>query len=111
MNRNKLLNLFVSNLSNVIVHKILEKAIDKPEIALSYNKEVRNSMDIAKRYREKINPINKLLPISDAEEVRTSIIRRVKSELNIRIEKGYSNIDISLVELFTDKLLKELEVI
>ncbi len=33
MNRNKLLTLFISNLANVIVHRILEKAIDAPEIA------------------------------------------------------------------------------
>ena len=32
MNRNKLLDAFISNLTNAVVHKILEKAINKPEI-------------------------------------------------------------------------------
>jgi len=31
-NRNKLLGLFIGNISNVILHKILEKAIDLQEI-------------------------------------------------------------------------------
>ena len=56
MNRSKLIELFISNLSNVIIHKILEKAIEKPEIASVYAKEMKNSLKIAKRYREKINP-------------------------------------------------------
>lgn len=33
MNRNKLIDLFISNLANVVVHKVLEKAIDKPEVS------------------------------------------------------------------------------
>ena len=37
MNRNRLLDLFASNLANVVVHKILEKAIDRPEIIDFYN--------------------------------------------------------------------------
>ena len=41
MNRNKLISLFVSNLSNMIVHKVLEKAIDEPEIANFYYKEMK----------------------------------------------------------------------
>lgn len=48
MNRNKLLTLFVSNLSNAVVHKILENAIDIPEISERYNKEIINSWNIAK---------------------------------------------------------------
>jgi len=38
-NRNKLLELFISNIANAIIHKILEKAIDKPDISEKYNKE------------------------------------------------------------------------
>lgn len=110
MNRNKLIVLFVSNLSNVIVHRILEKAIDKPEIIIVYEKEVKNSLEIAKRYREKINPINKVLPLHDTKDVREKIINRVKSELNLRIAKGYKNIDLHLVEKFVDDCLKELKV-
>lgn|SRR3989338_2848679 len=110
MNRNKLLSLFVSNLSNVVVHRILEKAIDEPEIISVYEKEVKNSLEIAKKYREKINPINKILPLHDTKEVRETIISRVKSELNLRIARGYENIDLNLVEKFVDDCLKELKV-
>ena len=111
MNRNKLLNLFVSNLVNVIVHKILEKAIDKPEIASVYNKEVKNSFEIAKRYREKINPTDKVLPTHDIKDLREKIINKVKTELNLRITRGYTNIDLSIVEEFVDKFLRELRII
>ena len=110
MNRNKLLTLFVSNLANVIVHRVLEKAIDKPEIAKVYTKEVQNSFEIAKRYREKINPTDKVLPQHDIEGLRQKIISRVKAELNLRITKGYKNINLSLVEGFVDDSLKELGV-
>ncbi len=64
MNRNKLLNLFSSNLVNAVVHKVLEKSINKPEIINVYTKEIKNSFEIAKRYREKINPIDKVLPLN-----------------------------------------------
>lgn len=110
MNRNKLLALFVSNLANAIVHQILEKAIDKPEIAQGYNKEVLNSWNIAKRYREKILPIDRGLSFHDMEEVRAKIISKVRAELKLRITKGYANIDLSLLEPLTDKSLKDLGV-
>lgn len=92
MNRNKLLKLFVSNLANVIIHRVLEKAIDKPEIAKVYTKEVKNSFEIAKKYREKINPIDKVLPSQDIEDLRQKIISKVKAELNLRIERGYKTL-------------------
>ena len=110
MNKNKLLNLFVSNLANVIVHKVLEKAIDKPEIANVYTKEVKNSFEIAKKYREKINPVDKFLPSHNIQELREKIIKKVKAELNLRIAKGYTNINLSLVEEFVDNSLKELSI-
>ncbi len=37
-NRNKLIDLFIGNISNSIVHKILEKAIDNKEIASKYER-------------------------------------------------------------------------
>lgn len=111
MNRNKLIDLFISNISNAIVHKILEKAIDKQEIALKYNKEIINSWEIAKKYREKINPINRELPSHDSEEIKLAITNKVKAELKLRIDKGYKNINLSLVEEFVNSALKELEVI
>lgn len=111
MNRNKLLNLFASNLANVIVHKILEKAIDKPEIANVYTKEVKNSFEIAKKYREKINPAENVLPSHDIEGLKEKITNKVKRELNLRIKKGYTNINMLLVEGFVDDYLKELGII
>jgi len=150
MNRNRLLDLFASNLANVVVHKILEKAIDRPEIIDFYNqkhdvpprlksrglkrhscfgwsrndhtlkgvvfcqvpwhKEVKNSFEIAKRYREKINPADKTLPVHDIR-IREKIINKVKAELSLRIQKGYTNIDLSLVERLVDEYLKEFGII
>lgn len=111
MNRNKLLSLFASNLSNVIVHRVLEKAINKPEIAKVYTKEVKNSFEIAKRYREKINPVDKILPSHDVSDLKEKMINKVKAELNIRIKRGYTNIELSLVEEFVNDYLKELKII
>jgi len=38
------------------------------------------------------------------------VINNVKSELNIRIEKGYENINLSLVKGFVEKTLNEMDV-
>ena len=62
MNRNRLIDAFISNVANSVVHQILEKAIDKPEISQVYKKEVTNSWEIARKYREKINPLGRSLP-------------------------------------------------
>ncbi|MFH0832060.1 MAG: hypothetical protein V1886_04325 [archaeon] len=107
MNRNKLIEVFSSNLANAVTHQILEKAIDKSEIAKRYSKEVKNSWDIAKKYREKINPANENLPNKDSAEIKRKIENKVKAELKLRIDKGYGNIDLSLVEEFVEKALKE----
>ncbi|HLD06854.1 MAG TPA: hypothetical protein VJC16_04960 [Candidatus Nanoarchaeia archaeon] len=40
MNRNKLISKVVGNLSNAVIHKVLEKAIDDQEIASKYEKEL-----------------------------------------------------------------------
>ena len=74
-NRNKLIEIFISNLANAVIHRILEKAIDEQEIANAYNKEIKNSWKIAKRYREKINPANRNLPEN----------RRAYTKLNLAI--------------------------
>jgi hypothetical protein len=110
-NRNKLIDLFIGNMCNAILHKILEKAIDIPEIASKYNKEILNSWNIAKIYREKINPINSILHSKDTEEIEKRIIQRVKSELLIRISKGYKNINIEEVEKFVKEALREMKII
>ena len=38
------------------------------------------------------------------------IMKKVNNELNLRISKGYKNIDLSLVEPTTDNVLSELGV-
>ena len=107
-NRNKLIELFIGNLSNSIVHQILEKAVGKEFMADRYRKELINSFELAKRYREKINPVNQSLHEKDVEYIRIRIIKRVRVELNLRISKGYENIDLFLVEIFVDRALKKM---
>ena len=109
-NKNKLIQLFIGNVYNAIVHEILEKAIDLEEIKNKYHKELRTSMDIAKYYRDKINPVDKPL-LKDAKDIKKDIMSRVNNELKIRISKGYKNIDLDSVESTVNKFLKELKVI
>jgi len=111
MNRNKLIELFISNLSNAVVHKILEKAINIEEIAKRYNKEIITSWEIAKKYREKINPLDRPLPFHDIEDVKSKIINKVNAELLSRIENNYKNIDLSLVKTIVEESLKEMNII
>lgn len=106
-NRNNVIELFISNISNAIIHDILEKAIDSEEIATKYKKEIRNSFEIAKSYRIKINPVDYPLPEKDFLSIRDKIIKRVKKELNIRILKGYKNVSFELVGEIVDKYLRE----
>ena len=106
-NRNKLIELFIGNIANAIVHEILERAVSKELVADKYRKELTSSFEIAKRYREKINPVNRSLPDKDVAYIKEKIIARVKAELMTRISKGYNNIDLELVEPLTDKALSD----
>ena len=106
-NRKKLIDLFIGNISNSIVHKILEKAIDNKEIVNKYIKEQNVSLEIAKRYREKINPANTILPHRDVVYIKNRIKNKVKAELTLRISKGYKNINLELVEEMVNKVLKD----
>lgn len=110
-NRNKLISLFIGNITNAIVHEILEKAIENKEIANKYRKEITNSFDKAREYREKINPANTSLPKKDIEEIKTKIINKVKAELKLRISKGYEGINLNLVEEFVEEFLRKTKVI
>ena len=110
-NRNKLIGLFIGNMSNCVIHKILEKAVDEENIRNHYDKELLNSLEIAKRYREQINPSHKALPDKDIVDIKQKIITKVNSELRLRVEKGYKNIDLGLVEETVDELLKETKTI
>jgi len=110
-NRKKLIDLFIGNISNSVVHKILEKAIDNNEIINKYIKEQNISLEIAKRYREKINPTKTILPNKDVDYIRIKIVNRVKAELMLRISKGYKNINLDLIENMVDNVLKKLKII
>lgn len=109
-NRNKLINLFVGNIANVVVHRILEKAIDNSEIAGRYRKELINSLQIAKEYRKKINPPNKLLE-KDVFYIKDKVFRRVKAELFARIKKGYQRINLDSINKEIEIVLKDIEIL
>ncbi|MBT5022841.1 hypothetical protein HOK51_03935 [Candidatus Woesearchaeota archaeon] len=110
-NRNKLIELFIGNLANSVIHKILETAIDNTEISNKYEKELKNSFEIAKKYRDKINPLYVPFPDKDVEYIRIKLTNKVNSELLKRISRGYENIDLKLVKEFIDQYLKILVVI
>lgn len=110
-NRDKLIKLFIGNISNTIIHEILEKAIDIEEIRSKDHKEIKTSLDIAKYYRDKINPIDNPLPDKNISEIKKRIINNIKNELRLRISKGYKNININIIEETVDKFLKELKII
>ena len=109
-NRNKLIDLFIGNTANAVVHKILEQAVEDELLRKYYNKELLNSVDIARRYREKINPINRPLPEEDIVRIKSKVINKVNSELRLRIEKGYKNIDLNPIEDIMNKILTEMKV-
>ena len=81
INRKKMIDLFIGNVSNAILHSILEKAVEDNIIRKYYDKEFLNSFEIAKRYREKINPMGSILP--EASEIKKIVIRKVNNELKI----------------------------
>lgn len=109
-NRNKLIDIFISNISNFVTHRILEKAIKNSEIASWYRKELINSFKIAKKYRDMINPKNKL-PERDILYIKDKVFRRVRSELLVRINKGYEGIDLNAINEEIGSVLSETEVI
>lgn len=109
-NRNKLIALFIGNISNALVHQILEKATEDEELARRYDKELTTSWTIAKHYREKINPTIEPLPSKDYVYIEFKVMKQVMAELSLRIAKGYQHIDLSLVEEHVDAMLKELIV-
>ena len=109
-NRNKLIDLFIGNIANAVLHKILEQAVDDEVLRKYYDKELLNSVKIAKKYREKINPSHKALPEKDIEYIKSKVINKVNSELKLRIEKGYKNINLDLAEGIVDKILTDMKV-
>lgn len=109
-NRNKLLTLLIGNLVNAVVHRVLEEATTEEILRKRYDKESLVSYEVAKRYREQINPLQRCLSPEDAGQIRKEVIRRAYQELQTRISKGYQDVDITLIEPVLQKLLKELRV-
>lgn len=109
-NRNKLIDLFIGNISNSVVHEILEKAVENEYLSKRYEKELTTSFEIAKKYREKINP-GSSLPDKDIKHIKNKIKNKVVSELSIRISNGYKNINLELVDEIIEKYLKEANII
>ena len=68
-------------------------------------------MTLQKGTGKKINPKSPHLPDKDIEYIRNKIIQKVNSELNLRVSKGYKNINLGLVKGIVDELLKEINVI
>lgn len=110
-NRNKLIQLFIGNISNSVVHEILAKAIGDLNIRKHYSQELRVSFGIAMEYREKINPADAALPEKDARLIKGAIASKVMAELQLRIARGYRGIDINLAETAIDKALRETKVV
>lgn len=109
-NKNQIISILIGNLSNAIVHKILEKSIDKNELIGKYRNEAINSYNIAKRYREKINPVDNILSINDSEYIKEKLRTKVRNELNLRISKGYTNINLTLIDSEIENFFIELRI-
>ncbi|MEK6935135.1 MAG: hypothetical protein AABW46_04615 [Nanoarchaeota archaeon] len=110
-NRKKLIDLLIGNLSNSIVHEILEKAIEDESISARYNKELMISLNLAKKYRERINPVSSPLPAKDIGHIKNKTRAKVRSELLLRISKGYKNINLELVEELVNNAIKILKIV
>ncbi len=110
-NRNKLIELFIGNIANAVLHKVLEAAIQEEGLSNYYKKEQATSQSIAIAYREKINPINTTFPEKDVDYIKEKVKKKVYAELMLRISKGYKNINHSLIDKYLEELLREMKVV
>lgn len=109
-NRNKLIDLLIGNLSNAVTHAILEKSIKDQKFIDGYRKEMEVSMNIAMKYRSEITPFKTYLKIEEADSIKIKITNKVNNELNKRIAKGYTGIDLNLVSEIVNKFLKKIKI-
>ncbi|MDP2924745.1 MAG: hypothetical protein Q8N99_00065 [Nanoarchaeota archaeon] len=114
-NRNQFIDIFIGNLANAIVHDILEKSIMNNEelrdkYSNKYRNELINSYNIAKRYRDKINPLDKTLPLKDIIYIKDQLKNKVQAELLSRINQGYQNINLESIDQEIDEKFKELRI-
>ena len=108
-NRPDIIKRFIGIASNIIAHKVLIKAELEKDLREYYTKEIERDIDIALKYRNRINPANRLLPQRDSKEIRDRILLKVKAELLKRADKGYS-VDLSKIDEEIDNFLKEQNV-
>ena len=109
-NRNKLIVLLIGNHSNTVIHRVLEASVKEDILREHYDKESLVSFNVAKKYREMINPVQRYFSDEDVGEIRKQINRRVKKELELRISKGYEGINLNLIEQILEEGLEELNV-
>ena len=55
------------------MHSIIESAINNEALSERYKKEIATSLDAAKKYREKINPVESSLPPKDIGYIKNKI--------------------------------------
>ncbi|MDO8655733.1 MAG: hypothetical protein Q7K45_00715 [Nanoarchaeota archaeon] len=94
----------------IVIHKVLEASAKEDILRRYYDKESLISFNVAQKYRELINPVQRELPFQDIEEMTQDIKRRVKKELELRISKGYEGINLNLIEQILENLLRELKI-
>ncbi len=106
-NKSKLVEIFIGNIANAVVHQVLENAIKEENLRAYYGKEMQNSFSLAKRYRKKLNPVDK--PLTESDEIKEKIVKKAVQELSIRIKKGYTGLEVGSAHKIAEKLLKKLK--
>ena len=71
---------------------------------------IERSIEIAKKYREKVNPVEVHLFDKDREKIRKRVKNIVENELKLRISKGYKGIKLELIDAIIDKKLGEFKI-
>jgi hypothetical protein len=106
-NKKKIIQHLIGNLSNAIVHKILENAIKDLFISQKYEKEILNSFEVAKSYRSKLNPVDKGINKLEFEKIKKEVSARVRNEIELRRDKGYKNLEgINIEKEVLDFMMK-----
>lgn len=109
-NRPDIIKRFIGVAGNIITHKVLIKAELEKDLRNYYTKEIERDIDIALKYRNKINPVNRMLPQRDSKEIKENILLKVKAELQKRVDKGYK-VNLSKIDEEIDNFLKEQNVV
>ena len=102
-NKKKLLKIILGNLSNAILHEILAESTIA-ELREHYFKEAINSFEVAIKYRQKLS-----YEFSISNDLKSKLIRIVKSKLRQRIKNGYNNLNLNKVEIYVESLLKKIK--